>query len=129
MLIKRKTPADWIWFFVFFFIIVGGSVFHVLFFTPKNSLEMYQELHFADSFEDVQSHILDGYENNFTEEDFTYIQANTANRVGQFTLMEFGEMSYVIMTSPGTERLKILAVEALPEDVREFFLELGTEEF
>ncbi|MBS3678841.1 hypothetical protein KGF86_01295 [Ornithinibacillus massiliensis] len=129
MLIKRKTPADWIWFFVFCFIIVGGSVFHVLFFTPKNSLEMYQELHFADSFEDVQSLILDGYENNFTEEDFTYIQANTANRVGQFTLMEFGETSYVIMTSPGTERLKILAVEALPEDVREFFLELGTEEF
>lgn len=43
--------------------------------------------------------------------------------------MEFDETSYVIMTSPGTERLKILAVEALPEDVREFFLELGTEEF
>lgn len=29
------------------------------------------------------------------------------------------------MTSPGTERLKVLAVEALPEDMREFFTDLA----
>lgn len=129
MLIKRKTPTNWIMFFIFFLIIVGGAVYYVLFFTPKNSLELYQEIHFADSFEDVQSLILDGYEDNFTEENFAYIQSNTANRVGQFTLFEFNEKSYVIMTFPGTGRLKILAVEELPEDVRELFLKLGTEEF
>jgi len=29
------------------------------------------------------------------------------------------------MTSPGTERLKVLAVEELPEDIRKFFLGLS----
>ena len=28
------------------------------------------------------------------------------------------------MTSPGTEKLHVLKVEELPEDVREYFLEL-----
>jgi len=100
-------------------------LYYVYFFTPKNSLELYQELHFADDFEEVQKLILDGYEDNFTKGDFDYIQDKSADRIAQFTLFEYKEKSYVIMTSPGTERLKVLAVEELPEDIRKFFLGLS----
>ncbi|GGA80615.1 hypothetical protein [Ornithinibacillus halotolerans] len=122
---KKKTAKDWITFAIITFIIIGGAVYYVLFFTPKNSLELYQELHFADNFEDVQKHMLEGYEDNFSEEDFNYIQNNVAKSVSQYTVFEYNQKSYIIMTSPGTERLKILTVEELPEEVRQFFLELS----
>lgn len=57
---------------------------------------------FYRHFEGVEKLILDGYEDNFTEEDLDYIQENSADRIGQFTLIEYKEKSYVIMTSPGT---------------------------
>ncbi|GAM12254.1 hypothetical protein [Mesobacillus selenatarsenatis] len=95
------------------------------FFTPKNSLELYQEVTFANDFEEVQKLILDGYDSNIERDDLDYIKGRSANRVGQFTLIEYKEKSFVIMTSPGTARLKILAVEELPEDIREYFLKMG----
>ncbi|MEC5424320.1 hypothetical protein QGM71_12540 [Virgibacillus sp. C22-A2] len=124
MVTKKKKLKDWIIFLVIVLIIVGGSLYYVYFFTPKNSLELYRELTFADNFEDVQKLLLDGYENNFAEEDFNYIQGNTAKQVGQFTIFDYNNKSYLIMTSPGTERLKVLAVEELPDDIRRFFSEL-----
>jgi len=84
--IKKKTLKDWIVFLALILIIAGGSLYYVYFFTPKNSLELYQELHFADDFEEVQKLILDGYEDNFTKGDFDYIQDKSADRIAQFTL-------------------------------------------
>ncbi|MEK4025662.1 MULTISPECIES: hypothetical protein [Sporosarcina] len=123
--LRKKTQKDWIVFFVLFLFIVSGSVYYIYFFTPKNSLELYQKLHFSDSFEQAQKLILDGYEDYFSEEDFNYIQKHSADSLGQFTLFEYKKKTYIIMTSPGTERLKVLAVEALPEDMREFFTDLA----
>lgn len=119
---KEKTLKGWITFIVLILIIVGGSLYYVHFFTPKDSLELYQELTFADDYEDVKKHVLDGYEDNFSEEDFNYIQNNSANWIGQFTIFDYDDKSYLVMTSPGTERLKIHAVEELPEEMRMFFL-------
>ncbi|WP_047985830.1 hypothetical protein [Ornithinibacillus californiensis] len=121
MATNKKPLKDWIAFFALLAIILGGALYYVYFLTPKNSLELYQELAFADSFEDVQKHLLEGYEGNFSEEDFNYIQNNSADWIGQFTIFDYDGKSYVVMTSPGTERLKILAVEELPEDMRAFF--------
>lgn len=105
--------------------IIAIGLYYIFFFKPKNSLELYQELSFSDSFEQVQQKLmLDGYESNISKEDFHYIQNHIPDRVGQFTLLEFNEKSYVIMTSPGTEKLKIVAVEELPEHMREFFLKI-----
>lgn len=69
---------------------------------------------------------MDGYEENFSEEDFNYINdlETSAETVSQFTLLQYNYRSFVIMTSPGTEKLHVLKVEELPEDVREYFLEL-----
>ncbi|MEC5425790.1 hypothetical protein QGM71_20190 [Virgibacillus sp. C22-A2] len=47
---KKKTLIDWIAFLVVVLIIAGGSLYYVYFFIPKNSIELYQELHFADGF-------------------------------------------------------------------------------
>ncbi len=87
-------------------------------------MELYQQLHFSEDIKKAKELILEGYEDNLTEEDFKFITNNPVDQISQFTLFEYNEKSYVIMTSPGTERLKILAVKELPEDLREFFLDL-----
>lgn len=66
--------------------------------TPKNSLELHQKVTFANDFEEVQKLILDGYDDHVKEADFNYIKGRSANSVGQFTLIEYKEKSYVIMT-------------------------------
>ncbi|QOR68814.1 hypothetical protein IM538_04055 [Cytobacillus suaedae] len=105
----------------------GALTYYVVFFTPKDSLELYQAISFADSFKDAQKLSLEGYEHRFEKEDFDYIgRVDTqAESVQQFTLFQFEEKTYLIMTSPGTLRLKVLAVEELPEEVRDYFLEIA----
>lgn len=124
MFSRKKKLKDIIIFLVVVILINVGILYYVHFYTPKNSLELYQDITFADSMEEVQKLFLDGYEPNISEDDLTYIQDHTANRVGQFTLFEYNAKSYVIMTSPRTKKLKVLAVEELPEDIRVFFSEL-----
>jgi hypothetical protein len=100
---------------------------YIFLFKPKNSLELYQSISFAEDFEEAKKLMLKGYEGNFKEEDFEFIKRldTTANNIGQFTLFEFDDKTFVIMTSPGTKRLRILAVEELPIEIREYFLELS----
>lgn len=68
--------------------------------------------------------MLDGYDGNFSEEDFDFINdiETSARSLGQFTLIEYNDRSYIISTSPGTDRLKVLKVEELPEEIRDYFL-------
>lgn len=122
--IKKRTIKDWIVFILIASISAGGLLYYVYFLTPKNSLELYQALHFAEDFEEVKKLMLAGYAENFKEVDFEYIQNNSADHISQFTLFEYNGKSYVIMTSPGTKRLKVLGVEELPKNLRSFFLEL-----
>lgn len=122
---KKKTAKDSSAFFLLMAIIFGGLIYYFYFLTPKNSLEMYQELHFADDFDEAQKQILEGYENNFTQEEFNFVQENNPDTIKQVTLFVYNQQTYVIMTSPGTEKLKVLDVEEMPEEAREFFLELG----
>lgn len=122
---NTRTIKDWIIYLIIVLIVAGG-LYDAYFFKPKNSLELYQQLTIFDSYEEIQKLMLDGDESNFSKNDFDYIQNNTANRVGQFALIEYNEKSYVIMTSPGTKKLKVLAVEELPEDIRKFFVEIAS---
>lgn len=96
---------------------------------PTNSVDLYQSISFASDFETAQKLMLKGYEDNFNEEDFEYINRleTTAKSISQFTIFEYGDKSYVIMTTPGTNRiqkLKVMAVEELPTEIREYFLQL-----
>ena len=108
------------------FIIIAWLYYYEYFFTPKNTLELYQELAFDKSFEDVQKNLmLKGYEENITEEDLNAIQEGSLYKPSQFTILEYYDKSFVIMTNPGSGRLKILSVTELPEDIRQFFSELA----
>ena len=124
---KKKTLKNRITFLILVLVIVGGATYYDVFYTPKNSLELYQAIAFADDFEEVKKLMLEGYEDNFKEEDFEFIKRldTSPNRVGQFTLFEYDERTFVIMTSPGTKRLKVLAVDELPKDIRNYFLQLA----
>ncbi|CAG9623124.1 hypothetical protein [Sutcliffiella rhizosphaerae] len=113
---------------VFVVLISVGYYLHL--YKPKNSVDLYQSMSFAEDFEEAQSLMLEGYEANFKEEDFEYINGTStpANSISQFTLFEYDEKSYLIMTSPGTQgirKLKVLAVEELPTEIRDYFLRLS----
>ncbi|HSJ37014.1 MAG TPA: hypothetical protein VK945_02225 [Planococcus sp. (in: firmicutes)] len=107
------------------FVILGSTTYYVYFHTPKNSLELYQEISFAEDFDEAQKLMLEGYEGNFNEEDFEFISdLNTsASTISQITLFEFNEKTFAVMTSPGTDRLKVLKVEELPAEMRDYFLQ------
>ena len=105
-------------------LVYGGIISYKILYTPKNSLELYQAMAFTDDMADIEKLFLDGYDVNLTKEDLQYINDNTPNRVGQFTLFEYNMKSYVIMTSPGTHKLKVLAVEELSKEMGEFFSEI-----
>lgn len=124
---KQPTLNELILVFIIVFVSIGASTYYILFLTPKNSLELYQAISFANDFEKAQRHMLEGYEANFKKEDFEFISRldTSPNSISQFTLFEYNQKSYVIMTTPGTTKLKILAVEELPENIRDYFLEIA----
>ena len=122
---KTSKLKYWMVFIIVFLIIVGGPVYYTSFYTPKNSLELYQDISFAEDFEKAQKLMLKGYEANFQREDYEYIYDTAPNRIGQFTLFEYSNKTYIVMTTPGTDKLEVLAVEELPEEIREYFFEVA----
>jgi len=124
---REKTLKNRIVFLILVLVIVVGATYYDVFYTPVNSLELYQEIALADDFEDVKKLMLDGYEDNFKEADFEFINSldTTPNRVGQFTFFEYDERTFVIMTSPSTKKLEVLAVDELPKDIRNYFFQLA----
>lgn len=99
------------------------------FFTPKNSLELYQAIHFVDDFHEAKKVMLKGYEDHFQKEDFVFLSKleETPERISQFTLFEYKDKTYMLMTTPGTTKLEVLQVEQLPEEIRQYFLGISHE--
>lgn len=123
-IIKKSSMKEWLLTMIVAAFIIGTATYYILFFTPKNSLELYQAISFADNFEKAQKVMLEGYEVNFNKEDYEYINrlGFSPNRISQFTFFEYDEKTYMVMTTPGTERLQVLAVEELPKEIRDYFL-------
>lgn len=121
---KKVTP--WI-FSIIILIILAGRFYYIFFYTPKNSLELYQAMSFADDFEEAQQLMLEGYEERLEKGDFEFINRleTTATRISQFTLFEYEDKTFVLMTTPGTTKLQVLAVEELPTEIRNYFIHLG----
>ena len=86
---------------------------------PSNSLDLMQTLRNSDN---PESLIIDS--KNIDYESIKYIQEKfDLNKVSQFTLLEFDDKTYAIQTTPGTKKIKIIAIEELPNDIREYFIE------
>lgn len=95
------------------------------FYKPTNSIELYQSIAFSEDFEEGQELMLEGYESNLKEEDYNYIsrEINSPYKVNQFTLFEYGNKTYILLTTPGTKKVEVLKVEELPVEIRNYFLE------
>ena len=60
---------------------------------------------------------------NIDTKSIEYIQEEfNPNAVKQITLLEFDEKTYFIQTTPGTKKMKIINIEELPVEIREYFL-------
>lgn len=128
--LKKNTLKSRLRIGIMVFVVLISVSYYFFLFKPKNSLDLYQSMSFADDFEEAQSLMLEGYQANFKKEDFEFMNRTDthANSISQFTLFEYDEKSYLIMTSPGTQgirKLKVLAVEELPTEIRDYFLELS----
>jgi hypothetical protein len=121
---KRYITREIVLFIFLLFLVFAAYKF---LFTPKNSLELYQAIRFSDNYEEVQKLMLEDYVGNFEQDDYEFIvkTENEPNRIPQFTLFEYDDKTIVVLTTPGTEKLKILAVDELPEEVRKYFIELS----
>ena len=128
-LFKKMTLKNRIIAAILVFSILISFNYFIHLYKPTNSVDLYQSISFASDFEKAQKLMLKGYEDNFNEEDFEYMNRleTTAKSISQFTIFEYGDKSYIVMTTPGTNRiqkLKVMAVEELPTEIREYFLEL-----
>jgi hypothetical protein len=126
-LYKTNRVRNWLTMFILVLTVTGAVTYYFMYLTPKNSLELYQSISFAKDYKDAQAHMLKGYEKQLSQEEFEFMSRldTSANRISQFSLFEYDEKTYILMTTPGTDRLKILRVEELPVEIRNYFMQLG----
>lgn len=99
-------------------LVVTAPIIYWFMTNPSNSLELMQTLRNSDN---PKSLYLNS--KNIDYESIKYIQEEfSPNMISQFTLLEFDEKTYLIQTTPGTEKMKIIAIEELPTEIREYFL-------
>lgn len=100
-------------------LVVVSPIIYWFMTNPSNSLELMQTLRNSDNPESLYLN-----SKNIDYESIKYIQEEfSPNMISQFTLLEFDEKTYLIQTTPGTEKMKIIAIEELPVEIREYFLE------
>ena len=106
-------------FFILLLLLLFAPTINWAITNPSNSLELMQKLRNSDN---PESLFVDS--KNIDYESINYIQKKfDPNMVSQFTLLEFDEKTYAIQTTPGTKKMKIISIEELPNEIREFFIE------
>ncbi len=111
---KKKILA-----IIFALLIVAAPTIHWAITNPSNSLELMQTLRNSDN---PESLFLDP--KNIDYKSIEYIQEEfDPNMIKQITLLEFDEKTYLVQTTPGTKKMKIITIEELPIEIREYFIE------
>ena len=98
-------------------LVVASPIIYWFMKNPSNSLELMQTLRNSNNPESLylDPEAID-YENiKYIREEFD------PNRISQFTLLEFDEKTYLIQTTPGTKKMKIINIEELSVEIREYF--------
>ncbi|MET3696064.1 hypothetical protein SAMN05877753_102404 [Bacillus oleivorans] len=89
---------------------------------PNNSLELYQYLRFSDDFDKARNIVLNGEEKNFSLEDYQLIkESDPPIRINQYILFQYAGKTILIETTPGTKKLEIIRMLALPNDIEDYF--------
>ncbi|WP_339250846.1 hypothetical protein NSQ43_13040 [Sporosarcina sp. FSL W8-0480] len=109
-------------FFLAMIIILLPIVDYYLF-KPRDSLELHQALAFSGTFEKAGKLMLDGNQSNLSIEDYNTISERQAvYGIYQYTLLEYGNKTFLIETTPGGKKLEIIRVTELPEEVSDFLI-------
>lgn len=103
-----------------------SSIYHKIYLSPSNSIEMYRAIYNTDEYEQVKQLVAGEGTEAFSQADYEYIRnvKNHPKEISQFTLLDFQDTAYLIRTTPGTEKLKIIQVNELPADLQAYFQEL-----
>lgn len=103
--------------FILFLLLLVVPIINWTITNPSNSLELMQKLRNSDNLESLFINT-----KNINYESIKYIQEEfDPNLISQFTLLEFDKKTYLIQTTPGTEKMKIIAIQELPTEIRDYF--------
>lgn len=104
--------------FILFLLLLAAPTINWAITNPSNSLELMQTLRNSNN---PESLFLDS--KNIDYKSIEYIQEEfDPNMITQITLLEFDEKTYLIQTTPGTKKMEIIAIEELPIEIREYFI-------
>ena len=112
------------------YILIGVSIgifltnlYTVIFQKPSNSIGLYHKMLATDELEDMEDLLFTS--EALSQEDYEYITAlgNSPYMISQYTLFSFHEVSYLITTTPGTDKLQIIQVDKVPEDIQSYLAE------
>ena len=100
-----------------------ANLYTVIFLKPSNSIGLYHKILATDDLEDMEDLLFTS--EALTQEDYEYITAlgNSPYMISQYTLFSFHEVSYLLMTTPGTDKLQIIQVDKVPEDIHSYLTE------
>ena len=105
--------------------IVLSSSYHKIYMSPSNSVELYRSIYNADEYGQLKQLMAGEGTVGFSQTDYEYIRTITNNpqQISQFTLLSYQDTAYLIRTTPGTEKLKIIRVNELSDDQQAYFQE------
>ncbi len=105
--------------------IVLSSSYHKIYMSPSNSVELYRSIYNADEYGQLKQLMAGEGTEGFSQTDYEYIRTITNNpqQISQFTLLSYQDTAYLIRTTPGTEKLKIIRVNELSDDLQAYFQE------
>lgn len=94
---------------------------------PKNSLELYQKIISSENYDDFLNLTLT--EENIIIDKNVYLQMMNdplpPDKIQQFTVIQGATNSYLIETTPGKTKIKIINMQEVPDEVRTYFMQSG----
>lgn len=93
--------------------------------SPSNSVELYRSIYNTDDYSQLKQLMAGEGTEGFSQTDYEYIRTITNNpqQISQFTLLSYQDTAYLIRTTPGTEKMKIIRVNELSDDLQAYFQE------
>lgn len=102
------------------------NIYHNVYLAPSTSVELFRSIQNTGDYEEVKKLLAEDDTESFSEEDYEFINnlQNYPHIISQFTLLSYQDTAYLLRTTPGTEKLKIIQVEELPDNLQVYFQEM-----
>lgn len=84
---------------------------------PTTSLQLYQQVRFADRYEEVEELFIDESKSNFSHADYEALQEifskAPANSISQHTIFRYEDEWILLDTAPGTFQNRLLNIKVV----------------